>query len=175
MVSIIGDRRHHGYDAAKHAHEQAVLAGPLPVRVLRAAQFHEFVAQLVDWGRQGDVGYVPDDAARSSSPPGPSPRRSSRWPSRPRGVAADATITEIAGPREEPSWPIAGLLAAERGDPVRIEAVPTRDPDASVRLGRPAARAGRHARRPDVRRVARVGWCAPGSPDRGMAAGRPTS
>jgi hypothetical protein len=29
-------------------------AGRIPVRVLRAAQFHEFVAQLVEWGRQGD-------------------------------------------------------------------------------------------------------------------------
>jgi hypothetical protein len=26
---------------------------------LRAAQFHEFVAQLVEWGRQGDMSYVP--------------------------------------------------------------------------------------------------------------------
>jgi hypothetical protein len=34
-------------------------SGPIPVRVLRAAQFHEFVAQLVEWGRQGEVSYVP--------------------------------------------------------------------------------------------------------------------
>jgi hypothetical protein len=26
--------------------------------VLRPAQFHEFVAQLVQWGTQGDVAYV---------------------------------------------------------------------------------------------------------------------
>ena len=59
VVSIIGiDRFTGGYSAAKIAHEQAMLAGPVPVRVLRAAQFHEFVAQLVDWGRQGDVSYV---------------------------------------------------------------------------------------------------------------------
>jgi hypothetical protein len=32
----------------------------LPVRVLRAAQFHEFVAQLVEWGRRGEVSYVPN-------------------------------------------------------------------------------------------------------------------
>jgi uncharacterized protein YbjT (DUF2867 family) len=53
-VSIIGtDRFTVGYGAAKIAHEQAVLAGPIPAHVLRAAQFHEFVAQLVDWGTQG--------------------------------------------------------------------------------------------------------------------------
>jgi len=60
VVSIIGtDRFTAGYGAAKIAHERAMLSGPIPVRVLRAAQFHEFVAQLVDWGTQGDVSYVP--------------------------------------------------------------------------------------------------------------------
>lgn len=60
VVSIIGcDRFTAGYGAAKLAHEQAMLSGPIPARVLRAAQFHEFVGQLVDWGRQGEVSYVP--------------------------------------------------------------------------------------------------------------------
>ena len=27
-----------------------MLSGPVPVRVLRAAQFHEFVGQMVEWG-----------------------------------------------------------------------------------------------------------------------------
>jgi hypothetical protein len=31
-----------------------MLSGPIPVRVLRAAQFHEFVEQLLQWGTQGD-------------------------------------------------------------------------------------------------------------------------
>jgi uncharacterized protein YbjT (DUF2867 family) len=53
VVSIIGcDRFTAGYSAAKVAHERAMLSGPIPVRILRAAQFHEFVAQLVEWGRQ---------------------------------------------------------------------------------------------------------------------------
>src|SRR5206468_9874115 len=40
VVSIIGcDRFTAGYNAAKVAHERAMLSGPLPVRVLRAAQF----------------------------------------------------------------------------------------------------------------------------------------
>ena len=60
VVSIIGtDRFTAGYGAAKIAHERAMLSGPIPVRILRAAQFHEFVAQLVEWGTQGDVSYVP--------------------------------------------------------------------------------------------------------------------
>ena len=37
-----------------------MLAGPIPVTILRAAQFHEFVGQIVEWGRQGDVSYVPE-------------------------------------------------------------------------------------------------------------------
>ena len=44
VVSIIGcDRFSGGYNAAKVAHEQAMLSGPLPVSILRAAQFHELV------------------------------------------------------------------------------------------------------------------------------------
>src|SRR5919197_1775422 len=59
VVSIIGiDRFTAGYLAAKRAHEQAMLAGPIPVRILRAAQFHEFVEPVVDWGRNGEASYV---------------------------------------------------------------------------------------------------------------------
>ena len=58
LVSIIGiDKFTTGYNAAKLAQEQAWLAGPIPTRIVRAAQFHEFVEQLLDWGRQGDVAY----------------------------------------------------------------------------------------------------------------------
>ena len=59
-VSIIGiDDFVGGYSAGKLAHEQATLAGPIPARIVRAAQFHEFVGQLVEWGTQGDMAYVP--------------------------------------------------------------------------------------------------------------------
>ncbi|MGE6738582.1 SDR family oxidoreductase, partial [Streptomyces sp. NPDC059900] len=58
-VSIIGaDRATAGFVAAQQAHEEATLSGPLQARILRAAQFHEFVGQLLDW-RQGDVAYIP--------------------------------------------------------------------------------------------------------------------
>jgi uncharacterized protein YbjT (DUF2867 family) len=130
VVSIIGiDRFSGGYLAAKVAHERAMLAGPIPVRILRAAQFHEFVPALVDWGRQGEVSYVPkmrtqlvaartvaealaDLATGSTSAPVGTP------------------IPEIAGPREENLVDMAGLLAARRGDPVRIEGLSNpADPD----------------------------------------------
>jgi uncharacterized protein YbjT (DUF2867 family) len=80
VVSIIGtDKFTTGYNAAKSAHERAMLAGPIPVQVLRAAQFHEFVAQLVAWGRQGEVSYVPTSCCSPAS----------RWPS-PRSSTSSA-------------------------------------------------------------------------------------
>lgn len=127
VVSIIGiDQSIAGYNAAKLAHEKAMLAGPIPVQVLRAAQFHEFVEQLVDWGRQGDVIYVPKMrtqlvAARTVAQAladlatGPEPA--------PVPGSAGQPFAEIAGPREESLVEAAKLLTARRGDVVKIEAV----------------------------------------------------
>jgi hypothetical protein len=59
VASIIGvDRFTGGYMAAKAALERAMRAGPIPVSVVRAARFHEFVARLVGWGRRGDPARV---------------------------------------------------------------------------------------------------------------------
>ena len=95
------------------------------MHVLRAAQFHEFVAQLVDWGTQGDVSYVPEMrtqlvAARAvaealadlatnglATEPGP----------------AGAPFSEVAGPWEESLVEMATLLASRRGHPSKIEGV----------------------------------------------------
>jgi len=134
VVSIIGcDRFTAGYSAAKVAHERAMLAGPIPVRILRAAQFHEFVAQLVAWGRQGEVSYVPKmrtqlvaarTVAQALADLATSPA------SAPTPASAEAPIPEIAGPREENLVDMARLLVARRGDPVRIEGVSDpADPD----------------------------------------------
>jgi uncharacterized protein YbjT (DUF2867 family) len=128
VVSIIGtDRFTAGYSAAKVAHERAMLSGPIPVRILRAAQFHEFVAQLVDWGRQGQVSYVQKMriqpvAARSVAEALADLATGPEW--------AAAPILEIAGPREESLVELARLLVARRGDTLRIEGVSdSADPD----------------------------------------------
>jgi uncharacterized protein YbjT (DUF2867 family) len=131
VASIIGiDRFTAGYCAAKVAHERAMRSGPIPVRVLRAAQFHEFVGQLVEWGRQGEVSYVPEMrtqpvAARTVA------RALTDLATAPQSAvepgSSGAPISEIAGPREESLVDMAILLAARRGDPVRIEGVS--DPD----------------------------------------------
>jgi uncharacterized protein YbjT (DUF2867 family) len=117
LVSIIGiDKFKTGYNAAKLAQEQAALAGPILTRILRAAQFHEFVEQLLDWGRQGEVAYVPAMrtqvvAARTvaetlaelvvdSEPTGPT--------------------LEVAGPRAERLVELARMLAAHRGESLQV-------------------------------------------------------
>ena len=122
LVSIIGiDRFRTGYNAAKLAQEKAALAGPIPTRILRAAQFHEFVEQLVDWGRQGDVAYVA--AMRTQVVAA-------------RAVAetlaellADSEATgptlEVAGPRAERLVELARLFAAHRGESLQV--VETKD------------------------------------------------
>jgi len=119
VVSIIGvDRFAGGYGAAKVAHEQAYLDGPIPARVVRAAQFHEFVAQLMEWGTRDGVTEVPvmrtqlvaaqavaralADLATGPEPAGP--------------------MVEVAGPREERLVEAAALLAQRRGDAAPVEA-----------------------------------------------------
>jgi uncharacterized protein YbjT (DUF2867 family) len=131
LVSIIGaDRFSSGYNVAKIAHEQAMLSGPVPARVLRAAQFHEFVEQLLEWGRQGEVTYVPKMrtqlvAARTVAEAVVGLATDQHAPTTP--------IPEIAGPREESMVEMARLLAARRGDPVRVEAASDPDdPDARL-------------------------------------------
>jgi uncharacterized protein YbjT (DUF2867 family) len=48
-LSIIGiDRVDLGYYDGKRRQEELALAGPVPATILRAAQFHEFAAQLAD-------------------------------------------------------------------------------------------------------------------------------
>jgi uncharacterized protein YbjT (DUF2867 family) len=135
VVSIIGvDRSSSGYGVAKLAHEQALLAGPIPVTVLRAAQFHELVGQLMEWGRKGDVVYLPKMrtqlvAARTVGQALADLATDASWD--PANQSAETPIAEIAGPREENLEKMAGLLAGRRGDPVTIEGVSdTADPDA---------------------------------------------
>lgn len=130
VVSIIGtDKFTAGYGAAKLAHEQAALAGPVPARILRAAQFHEFVELLMAWGTQGEVCYLPAMrtqlvAARTVA----EALAALAVTSEP--ASAGAPVPEIAGPREEYLPDIAALFAGRRGDVVKIETVSNpADPD----------------------------------------------
>jgi uncharacterized protein YbjT (DUF2867 family) len=132
LISIVGvDKFTGGFLAAKAAHEHALLAGPIPVQILRATQFHEFVAQMVEWGTQGDAIYVPrirtqlvaarsvaEAAARLADASGRTPR------------SDDGLITEIGGPREERLVDAARLLLSRRSEPLPVEEVSNpADPD----------------------------------------------
>jgi uncharacterized protein YbjT (DUF2867 family) len=141
VVSIIGCDRFTGggplggYDVAKVAQERVHLDGPIPTRILRAAQFHEFVGQLLDWGTQGDIAYVPEMrtqlvAARSVAEALADLATSSD--------AADpgAPVPEIAGPRVERLVDAARVLAARRGSPAQVEeASDPDDPDRGLLAG----------------------------------------
>lgn len=110
-------------------HEELLLSGPLPVRILRAAQFHEFVGQLLDW-QQGDVAYIPAlptqlVACRTVA------EELVDLALRPGGPTPGAPIPEIAGPRKEDFAEAAALLGTRRG----IKVVPvdgSATPDADL-------------------------------------------
>jgi uncharacterized protein YbjT (DUF2867 family) len=140
VVSIIGCDRftggtYGGYYAAKVTQERALLDGPIPAQILRAAQFHEFVGQLVDWGTQGEIAYVPVMrtqlvAARNVA--------EALADLATRSVAAElgSDIPEIAGPRVERLVDVARLLAARRGSPARVEEISdSSDPDRDLLAG----------------------------------------
>jgi uncharacterized protein YbjT (DUF2867 family) len=121
VVSIIGiDEFEGGYNAAKVAHEHAAQAGPIPARIVRAAQFHEFVEELMRWGTQGDVSYVWEMRTQLVS------ARTVAEELVELATASDADFDaaetiEVAGPREERLVEAARLLAARRGDDLRVE------------------------------------------------------
>ena len=130
VVSIVNiDKSAGGYGLAKIAHEDAWRSGPIPARVVRAAQFHEFVAQLLEWGTQGDVAYVPEMRMQIVSA-----RTVAETVADVATADGDpAQIVEIAGPREEDLGQLATMLAARRGTPVKVQAVRNpADPDADM-------------------------------------------
>jgi uncharacterized protein YbjT (DUF2867 family) len=130
VVSIINvDKSAGGYGLAKIAHEDAWRSGPIPVRIVRAAQFHEFVAQLLEWGTQGDVAYVPEMRTQIVSA-----RAVAEAVADVATSAGDpAEIIEIAGPRAEDLGQLAAMLVARRRAPVKVQAIRNpADPDADM-------------------------------------------
>jgi len=124
VVSIVGiDGWSDGYGKAKLMHERAALAGPVPTRILRATQFHEFVGTLLGWGTQGEVGYVPDMrtqlvAARSVA------ETMANLAAAPTWAPQAGPALEIGGPRPENLVDAATLLAAKQGRPAKVELAP---------------------------------------------------
>ena len=93
----------------------------MPARILRATQFHEFVAELVEWSRQGEVSFVPDMrtqlvAARSVA------AAIADLVDGAEGAPVGNPVAEVAGPRPESLVEMAKLYAAKQGNGLRIEA-----------------------------------------------------
>lgn len=129
LLSIIGVDRtpEDGYFVAKLAHERATSRSAPGVRVLRAAQFHEFAEQALGWGRAGDEATVPDmpvqpvalgEVARVLLELALEPARPER--------------SQLAGPRPERLVELATRLVAARGEQVRVRPAPV---SAAVRDG----------------------------------------
>jgi NAD(P)H-binding len=154
LLSIIGVDRtpEDGYFVAKLAHERAARRHGPEVRVLRAAQFHEFAEQSLAWGRDGEVARVPDmpiqpvalsEVVRvllelATGPVGPpvvaggAPAQPAGGPSsEPSGGPARAPLLELpdvlppelAGPRPERLAELVGRLVSARGERLRVEPV----------------------------------------------------
>jgi uncharacterized protein YbjT (DUF2867 family) len=130
VVSIIGiDRFTGGYSAAKLDHERAMLAGPIPARVVRAAQFHEFVPQLLQWGTQGDVLYVPPMRTQAVAARHVAEVLVDQATSSEAG-STSKPYPEVAGPRVEYLPDLAHMWVARRGGPSHIEVADNpMDPD----------------------------------------------
>ncbi len=132
-LSILGIDRvpGHGYYAAKLAQEQVVGAGPVPVTILRAAQFHEFPAQMLAAGRKGPVAAVPRMLSQPVAARTVGEHLVRAAAERPGGTV------ELAGPEVHEIPVLARRLLAARGVRARVVAVPI--PGASGRAIRDGA------------------------------------
>ncbi|MBF6221622.1 NAD(P)H-binding protein [Nocardia abscessus] len=132
LISIIGiDRFTAGHYAGKLAQEHAYRRGPVPVRILRAAQFHEFTEMMLSWTTRGDTAYVPKYRARlvAARTVAEHLADSAVSPSAPE-------LAEIAGPEEFDLAAAAAEVAARRGEPARVEEiVDTDDPNHELQAG----------------------------------------
>lgn len=134
LLSIIGVDRtpEDDYFVAKLAHERATERSAPQVRVLRAAQFHEFAEQVFGWGRTGDIATIPDmpvqpvalsEVVRALLELAVEPDRPAR--------------TDLAGPRPELLTDMVQRLVEARGEPVQVQPVPV-----SAAVGEGALRPG---------------------------------
>lgn len=132
MVSIIGiDRFTAGHYAGKLAQEHAYREGPVPVRILRAAQFHEFTEMMLEWTTRGDTAYVPKYRAQLVA------ARTVAEKLADVAIADNgAEVIEIAGPHELELAAAVAKVAARQGKPAHVaEIVDIDDPNHELQAG----------------------------------------
>ena len=130
------------YYQAKLAHEEAAKEGPLPATVVRATQFHEFPAQVMQRTRVGPIAFMPHMKVQTVSA---------------RALAAEvvdiatdsspAQLVEVAGPEVHDMVELARAIVAHRGGRVAVLTLPL-----PGRMGR-KFRAGALTAGPDARIV----------------------
>ncbi|MFQ6327752.1 SDR family oxidoreductase [Nocardia sp. CWNU-33] len=120
LVSIIGiDPFTAGHYAGKLVQERTLNEGPVPVQILRAAQFHEFTEMMLDWTTRDDVAYVPATRTRLVA----ARTVAEKLAELATDETAPTTTIEIAGPEELNLAAATSRLAARRGTPSRVEEI----------------------------------------------------
>jgi uncharacterized protein YbjT (DUF2867 family) len=127
VLSIVGiDDVDWGYYEGKRHQEAVALAGPVPVSVLRATQFHEFVAQILSRTRFGPVAVVPRMRVQTIAAREVASSLASLAVGTPVGRVAD-----LAGPEPHDLPELARRLATSRGR--RLLVLPLKVPGAAGR------------------------------------------
>jgi len=120
-LSIVGLERlpGFGYYQAKLAQEAAALAGPLPVSIVRATQFHEFPVQILSRSRFGPVGLMPIMRIQpvSARAVGEVLLQTAVGP----GLGA---ALEVGGPEEKDLVSLARAVVRKRGMPTSVVPLP---------------------------------------------------
>jgi len=113
-LSIIGiDRVPYGYYKGKVRQEEVLRESSVPVSILRAAQFHEFPGQYLQWS-SGRLVVVPKWRAQPVAA-----REVGELLAR-LAVGAPVPMTELAGPREERMADLLRQVLAARGERRRV-------------------------------------------------------
>lgn len=119
-ISIVNiDRVPSGYYQAKLAQEAAALQGPLPVSIVRATQFHEFPAQILERFHLGPIAFMPRMRVQTVA--------ARALAEMVAGLAADPpaeTIINVAGPQPADLVDLARAVMARRGDQRRLIPMP---------------------------------------------------
>ncbi|UGT62227.1 SDR family oxidoreductase [Nocardia asteroides] len=129
LLSIIGiDDTTAGHYAGKLAQEHAYLEGAVPVRILRAAQFHEFTEMMLNWTTVGDTATVPRMRTQLVSARTVAERLADL------ALAAEAPARlELAGPEPLELVTAVRALAERRGAPAHVlESADDTAPDAAL-------------------------------------------
>jgi uncharacterized protein YbjT (DUF2867 family) len=117
LLSIVGVDRIEGnaHFAGKRTQEELLFAGPVPVTIQRATQFHEFAETVVAWTRQGDVASIPPLLVQPVAAADVGDVLAEIAGGDPQGRA-----TDLAGPQPEDFVDMARRALAARGEAIRL-------------------------------------------------------